>query len=471
MAVKAFGAANPHPKKHTEKGVFVSDTQLRSAVETVEHNLAQIAAHDDVIKANISVMADTALADARRLDAAAEAGQWLGPLHGMTIGVKDNINTAGVRTTMGSKFFADYVPDTDATVVKKLKAAGAIIISKVNLHEFAFGGTTQNITFGSCRNPWNTDHIPGGSSGGSGAAVAAEMCVGSLGTDTAGSVRNPSALNGIVGIRPTMGRVSNGGVFPVSHFLDTVGPMAHHAEDVARMLAVMEGYDSTDTSSQDGPGDELLRGLHDGIEGLKVGVPTNFFFDDVDPQIEQRVRDALDVFASLGAELVELHVPGVEEGMARTLPIIYSDAAATHAERIANEAERFDPNGLERLMLGVNMTAPQYGDAMTWRRNWVRQLEHMFTQVDVIASPMVRVRTPRVDDVDFLATTHKLGQLSFGWALANVPALSLPVGFVDGMPTGMQLAGAWWRDGMLLRAATAYQSVTDWHQKRPALLG
>lgn len=448
----------------------MSEAQIRSAVETVEHNLARIAAHDDVIKANITVMADEALADAKRLDDAAAKGQWMGPLHGMTIGVKDNINTAGVRTTMGSHFFADYVPDTDATVVKKLKAAGAIIISKVNLHEFAFGGTTQNINFGSCRNPWNTDHIPGGSSGGSGAAVAAEMCVGSLGTDTAGSVRNPSSLNGVVGIRPTMGRVSNGGVFAVSHFLDTVGPMAHRAEDVARMLAVMEGYDPTDTSSQDGPCDELLRGLHDGIAGLKIGVPTNFFFEDVDPEIEQRVRAALDVFASLGAELVDIHVPGVEEAMERTLPIIYSDAAAVHQERIANEAERFDPNGLERLMLGVNMTAPQYGDSMTWRYAWVRQLEQVFRQVDVIASPMVRVRTPRVDAVDFLATTHKLGQLSYGWALANVPAVSVPVGFVDGMPVGMQLAGAWWRDGMLLRAATAYQSVTDWHTHRPAML-
>lgn len=448
----------------------MSDGQIRSAVETVEHNLARIAAHDDVIKANITVMADQALADAKRLDEAAAKGQWMGPLHGVTIGVKDNINTAGVRTTMGSDFFADYVPNTDATVVKKLKAAGAIIISKVNLHEFAFGGTTQNINFGSCRNPWNTDHIPGGSSGGSGAAVAAEMCIGSLGTDTAGSVRNPSSLNGVVGIRPTMGRVSNGGVFPVSHFLDTVGPMAHRAEDVARMLAVMEGYDPADTSSQDGPCDELLRGLHDGIDGLKIGVPTNFFFDDVDPEIAQRVRAALDVFASLGAELVEIYVPGVEEAMERTLPIIYSDAAAVHHERIANEASRFDPNGLERLMLGVNMTAPQYGDAMTWRYAWVRQLEQVFRQVDVIASPMVRVRTPRVDAVDFLATTHKLGQLSYGWALANVPALSLPVGFVDGMPVGMQLAGAWWRDGMLLRAATAYQSVTDWHTARPAML-
>jgi len=450
----------------------VSNTsEVGSAEATVEKNLAQIAANDAVIKANITVMAEQALADARRLDTAAEQGQWRGVLHGMTIGVKDNIDTANVRTTMGSAFFADHVPDTDATVVKKLKAAGAIIISKLNLHEFAFGGTTQNINFGSCRNPWNTDHIPGGSSGGSGAAVAADMCIGALGTDTAGSVRNPSSLNGIVGIRPTMGRVSNGGVFAVSHFLDTVGPMAHRAEDVARMLAVMEGYDPRDTSSQNGPGDELLRGLHDGIEGLKVGVPTNFFFDDCDPDIAQRVRDALDVLASLGAELVEIHVPGVEEAMERTLPIIYSDAAATHAERIANEAERFDPNGLERLMLGVNMTAPQYGASMTWRYSWVRQLEHVFRQVDMIASPMVRVRTPRVDAVDFLATTHKLGQLSFGWAFANVPALSVPVGFVDGMPVGMQLAGAWWRDGMLLRTATAYQSVTDWHTARPVLLG
>ena len=448
-----------------------SSSRHGSAVKAVEHNLARIAAHDDTLKAMITVMGDEALEAAEWCDEAASQGRWLGVLHGMTIAVKDNIDTAGVRTTSGSSFFADHIPARDATVIKKLKDAGAIIIGKASLHEFAFGGTNQNVHYGSCRNPWDTDRLPGGSSGGSGVAVAAEMATGALGTDTGGSVRMPASINGVVGIRPTMGRVSNAGVTPVSLALDTVGPMAHRAEDVARILAVIEGYDPEDPSSENGPADELLRGLHDGIDGLKIVVPTNFFFENVDPAVESLVRDAINVLATLGADIVEMAIPHAEEAHGHMRHIARADAAAFHAERIANEYQKFGPEELDRLMLGVNATGVEYAQSMEWMRRWRRQLAELFSQIDIIASPTVPVITPPVAGTEMINTTHRLTEKTYAYPMGGNPAVSVPVGFAQGLPVGMQLAGAWWRDGMLLRAATAYQSVTDWHTHRPALLG
>ena len=447
------------------------DENAVSSVDAVEHNLARIAAHDDAIKATITVMAEQALVAAHRLDEAASNGRWMGPLHGMTIGVKDNIDTAGVRTTVGSAFFADHVPDTDATVVQRLKAAGAIIIAKLNLHEFAFGGTTQNVHHGSCRNPWNFDHIPGGSSGGPGAAVAAEMVHAALGTDTGSSIRMPASINGVVGLRPTFGRVPNSGVFPVSPALDTVGPMAHRAEDVARILAAIEGYDANDPASQRGPGDELLRGLHAGIKGVTIGVPSNFFFEDCDPPIARLVREAIEVFAALGAKVVDIHVPSVQEAAERIFPVICSDAAAIHAERMATEPEKFGSQELDRLTLGLKVTGVEYAQSMEWMRRWKRQLAALFEKVDIIVSPTVPIVTPPVAGIDMIGITSRLTEKVYAYPMAGNPAVSVPVGFTDGLPVGMQLAGAWWRDGMLLRAAVAYQSVTDWHMNRPALLG
>jgi len=451
--------------------MMLTETSSRhgSAMQTVEHNLAQIAANDETLQALITVTGDEARETAASCDQAAADGRWLGVLHGMTIVVKDNIETAGVRTTSGSAFFANHVPANDATVVRKLKAAGAIIIGKANLHEFAFGGTNQNVHYGSCRNPWNTDHIPGGSSGGSGVAVAAEMATAALGSDTGSSVRMPAAITGVVGIRPTMGRVSNYGCTPVSLALDTIGPMAYRAEDVARILSVIEGYDAGDPSSIDGPRDDLLHGLHDGIEGLRVAVPTNFFFEDVDPALEALVRDAINVLASLGADVVEMAIPRADEAHRHARTIVFGDAAAFHAERIATQPEKFGPEELDRLMLGMKTTGVEYAQAMDWLRQWRRQLAELFQNVDVVASPTTPLVTPKVHGTEMITTTHRLTEKTYAWSMGGNPAVSVPVGFTDGLPVGMQLAGAWWRDGMLLRTAVAYQSVTDWHLRRPAL--
>ena len=440
-----------------------------TASDTVAAQLATIETDDPSVNAFITVMGEAARKDAARLDEAAEKGQWLGVLHGMTIAVKDNIDTAGVRTTSGSSFFKDHVPQADATVITKLRAAGAIIIGKVNLHEFAFGGTTQNAHFGPCRNPWNTDHIPGGSSGGSGAAVAAQMCDGALGTDTGGSVRLPAAINGVVGIRPTHGRVSNGGSVRVSLSFDTIGPMAYRAEDVARMLAAIEGYDPDDTSSRNGPGDELLRGLHQGIDGVRIGIPTNFFFDDVDAAIATRVHKALETLESLGAVLVEMTIPGADQAQDQMKSLLYSDAAAFHKERLDTNPDGFGKPEFDRLQFGVNTTGMQYAAALDWRNSWIRQMDTVFANVDIVASPSTPVLTPPIVGADMIKTTHRLTEKTFVWSMAGTPAVSVPVGFVDGLPVGMQLAANRWRDGLLLRTAVAYQGVTDWHTARPVV--
>lgn len=441
----------------------------RTATDAVAAQLATIETDDPAVNAFITVMGDTARSDAKRLDEAAEKGQWLGVLHGMTIAVKDNIDTAGVRTTSGSSFFKDHVPGADATVVTKLKAAGAIIIGKANLHEFAFGGTTQNAHFGPCRNPWSTEHIPGGSSGGSGAAVAAQMCDGALGTDTGGSVRLPASINGVVGIRPTLGRVSNGGSVRVSLSFDTIGPMAYRAEDVARMLAAIEGYDPADSSSRRGPGDDLLRGLHQGINGLRIGIPTNFFFDDVDPAVTTRVQKALETLESLGALLSEITIPNAEQAQDQMKSLLYADAAAFHKERLDTNPDGFGKPEFDRLQFGVNTTGMQYAAALDWRSSWMRQMDRVFAEVDMVAAPSTPVLTPPIVGADMIKTTHRLTEKTFVWSMAGAPAVSVPVGFVDGLPVGMQLAANPWRDGLLLRTAVAYQGVTDWHTARPVV--
>lgn len=451
---------------------------MKSAQQMVEHNLAQIAAHDGVLKATITVLKDDARAQAVVADEAAANGQWLGLLHGMTIAVKDNIETAGVRTTSGSKFFSDYVPTADAPVVQKLKAAGAIIIAKTNMAEFAIGGTTQNEHYGSCRNPWNTDHIPGGSSGGSGSAVAAEMAMAALGTDTGGSVRLPACINGLVGIKPTTGRVSNRAVTPMSLWFDTVGPMSYSAEDVARMLAVIEGYDPLDTSAINGPGDEIIRGLHAGIDGVRIGVPTSYFFDEVDPEILSRVNDAIGVLAALGAEIVDVDVPRFAEVQERMTKMLYPDVLAFHAERLATQPEVFGADVRTRLQIGKAIPAEEFARSVQWRAGWIQQLKHTtFADVDLVVTPTLKIQTPPVDSdalrsgsQPLAAITHKLGLNTFGWSFAGNPGVSVPVGQVNGMPVGMQLIGPWWQDGAVLAAAGAYQSVTDWHRNRPALI-
>lgn len=441
-------------------------------IERAEKALARIDVWDPVLRAVITRMDGEVRTDAARQAAEAAAGASEGPLHGVLVALKDNIDTAGTRTTAGSDFFRDRIPEEDAFVVKRLRQAGAILSAKVNLAEFALGATTQNAHWGSCRNAWDQDRIPGGSSGGSAVAVAAGMAEASLGTDTGGSVRIPASVNGLVGLRPTLGRISNRGVTPLSLAFDTVGPIAHTASLTAAVFSAIDAFDFDDPSSQDGPRQDVVASLDQGVRGLRVGVPQEFFFDDVDPAIAAAVRDVGDQLARVGAQLVGVKLQGAAEAQEHMFRILYPEVASFHAERLAEAPSQFGEDVHRRLQLGVGVDARDMALSIAWRRRWQRSLERVLRDVDVILTPTVPVDVPRVEGAEMIRTTHKITRFTYGFSMFHGPSISVPCGLhpTSGMPMGAHLTAAPWREDLLFRAAAAYQAVTDWHELRPPAL-
>ena len=445
-----------------------------SAVAATEACIENIQRHNETLNAVVTWDEDAALASAAEADRAASEGRWLGLLHGMTMTLKDNIATAGMRTTSGAMFFADHVPNEDAEVVRRLRGAGAVLIGKANMQELAFGVVTTNPVFGQCRNPWNPDHIPGGTSGGSGASVAAGMCQGSLGTDTGGSVRIPAAMTGVVGLRPTHGRISIRGVTPASMSNDTIGPMAREVTDVARLFAALSGYDVHDPVSADQPLANFLPSLSDGIAGTRIGIARKFHFQRVHPMVEEAVLDAVRVFESLGAEIREIDLPGAELAQDWNIAQIYGDICAHFKERLINDPESISPRVRARMMLGLNFTAVDYAEAMRGKEVWQRTLKRTFEdEVDMILAPTVPIAPPPITgDENLHEATRDAARFTYGSALSSHPGLSVPCGFTsDGLPIGLMLEAAWWNEPLLFRAGVAYQSATDWHTRRPPLLG
>ena len=445
-----------------------------SAVAATEACIENIQRHNETLNAVVTWDEDAALASAAEADRAASEGRWLGLLHGMTMTLKDNIATAGMRTTSGAMFFADHVPNEDAEVVRRLRGAGAVLIGKANMQELAFGVVTTNPVFGQCRNPWNPDHIPGGTSGGSGASVAAGMCQGSLGTDTGGSVRIPAAMTGVVGLRPTHGRISIRGVTPASMSNDTIGPMAREVTDVARLFAALSGYDVHDPVSADQPLANFLPSLSDGIAGTRIGIARKFHFQRVHPMVEDAVLDAVRVFESLGAEIREIDLPGAELAQDWNIAQIYGDICAHFKERLINDPESISPRVRARMMLGLNFTAVDYAEAMRGKEVWQRTLKRTFEdEVDMILAPTVPIAPPPITgDENLHEATRDAARFTYGSALSSHPGLSVPCGFTsDGLPIGLMLEAAWWNEPLLFRAGVAYQSATDWHTRRPPLLG
>lgn len=439
---------------------------------SVRDAMAQMDRLDGQLRAVITRLDEEAMEQARRCDVARVRGKSLGPLHGWTVALKDNIATAGVRTTSGSRFFQDFVPVADAFVVERLRRAGAIFTAKVNLAEFALGATTDNDHWGTCRNAWDPERIPGGSSGGSAVAVAAGMAKVSLGTDTGGSVRIPAAVNGLVGMRPTLGRISNGGVTPVSGSFDTVGPLAHTAEEAARVFEVIDGYDPTDPTCLDRERVSVLDGLDDPVHGLRVGVPRRFFYEDLDPSVDRRLGEFLGALEGLGGTLVDVELPDAEQAQAHMFNILYPDAAAAHAERMACQPELFGPQVLERLRLGEGVDARAMATAISWRRSWQRAVERVFDAVDLIVTPALPGDVPKVQAGGMISTTHNITRFTYPWAMFSGPSLSVPCGFhdVSGLPIGAHLTAPAWHDHVVLRAAFAYQQVTQFHRATPPLL-
>jgi len=424
----------------------------------LETYLQRIAQYDNQLNAMMEVTSESARRDADRADEADRNAESTGPLHGMIVALKDNIDTSGIRTTSGSRLYEEYTPRTDATVWRKLREAGAILIGKVGLHECVFGPTSQNIWYGRIRNPWNPDHIPGGSSGGSGAAVAARFCDLALGTDTGGSVRIPSAMCGITGLRPTMGAVSNASVRPVSPHLDTVGPMARSVEEVARAFDVMQGFDSSDETSRIASANRDQSAIDSPIAGLKIGIPTEFFLDDVDASVSEAFDQARDSFAKLGATIVPVTLGEARQAAQVTPRIIVADAADYYRHAIEHQPDLIGEEVMRRMKLGFDVTGVEYASHMRFMYRWRRQ---------VVGTPAPTV----AESDDLLRLVGRITPFTMCWALAAVPTLALPAGFSSaGLPVSVQLAAPEFCEKLLFRAGFAFQSVTSHHSATPELI-
>ena len=440
---------------------FVSDR--------VEGELDRIRALNPGFRAFAMVDEAGARRRAQEVDAAEADGRWLGLLHGMTIAVKDNIDTAGIRTACGSLLFSDRIPNTDAPVVERLRRAGSIIMGKAAMMELAFGVRSLDAVGGQCRNPWNPDHVPGGSSGGSAVAVALDLCDVALGTDTGGSIRMPAAFCGVAGLRPTHGLVTNRGVLPVSVSFDTVGPLARRVEDLARVLCAIAGYDREDPSSASHAMSAEILNVEPDVTGLRVALPRNFYFDDVDPEVEAAVRGLADALAKAGASVVEITVDGAEEAHTHATTIILADACALHADALDNKPGLISRQVRERMIKGRDRTGVDYARALRFRETWRRTLREVFERVDVLLFPSAPYPASQIEDgVHLEDATRHATRFTYGGGLAGNPGLSLPCGFTrNGLPIGALLEAAWWNEAVLIRAGKAWQQLTDWHLHRP----
>ncbi len=436
-------------------------------MQRLDHCIDRIETYNDALHAMITPLPEAARAEA----AAQQATPGQGALAGVILSVKDNIDTAGIRTTRGSRWFADRIPNHDATVVQRLRRSGAIVIGKDNLHEFAFGATSQNPHHGACRNPWNVDAIPGGSSGGAGVSVAAGFSEVALGTDTGGSVRIPAALNGVSGLRPTIGRVSNFGTMPVSAGFDTIGPLAQRLRDVATAYEAIAGYDARDPMSVDRPV-ESWAGLHaGGMDALRIGVPWDLVDAEATPAVVALIRAAMTVLADLGADRRDIRIANTEDAHIAMQTCAQADAAAVHRDRFDQDHSIFGADVERRLRLGRTITGAAYSAAIGQQAAWKRQMSDLFSTVDLIAMPTVGFTAPLVSDApDMIAATHSLTRLCTPWSFAGLPAISVPCGFVDGMPVGLQIIGPEWSEARLLATGIAFQEVTDHHGRTPTFI-
>ena len=447
-----------------------------SAVELTAAVLQRIARLNDRTRAFITVTADRALARAHAADRELLNGATAGPLHGVPLSLKDLYDTKGVRTTAGSKVFADRIPNEDGFVVKKIQDAGAVVPGKNNLHEFAYGVTTVNPHYGTARNPWNPDYLCGGSSGGSGVAVALSMGFGSLGSDTGGSIRIPASLCGVVGLKPTYGRCSLRGVVPLSWSLDHPGPMGQTVEDVALMLGVMAGYDAADPFCQDKPVPSYLDALTGSVKGLRIGLPRSYFFDGLAPEVDAALNAALKTYERLGADIVDidLKTAGLQRGV--WSQIASPEAYAYHEEYLSKQGDRYGADVRGRLEIGRLLLSIDYVRAQRVRTVMKEECRKVFESVDVIVTPSLPVTPPRIDQttVQRGSVTEPTGvaltRCTRHFNVTGLPAISLTCGFTrDGLPIGMQIAGRAFDEAVVLRAAHAYEQDAKWFERRPEM--
>jgi aspartyl-tRNA(Asn)/glutamyl-tRNA(Gln) amidotransferase subunit A len=435
-----------------------------SAVDLTQACLARITTFNPTLNAFITVTAEQALAAARQMDVESRRGNWRGPLHGIPIALKDNIDTAGIRTTAASELFKDRVPLDDAEVVRRLKDAGAVILGKLNLHEFAYGGTSDISFFGAVRNPWALDHLSGGSSGGSAAAVAADLCFGSLGTDTAGSIRIPASYCGVVGFKPTYGRVSLHGVIPLSWSLDHLGPICKTVEDAALMLKAIAGYDQRDPMTVDLPVPDYTRALRTATSKLRVGVPRTLFFENLDPEVAEALEAAIGVLRKISSGVTETTIPPATS----ILPILRAEAYAYHSKSIAESPDRYQPFTRDRIIQSADDKASAYAEALRQTHVLRREITKVFSSVDLLITPT----TPTAADAFSQSATFDPNRFrnTAPFDVFGLPTVSVPCGFArSGLPVGLQISAAPFAETTVLALAHAYERATEWHKRRPKL--
>ena len=439
-----------------------------SPVELTRAYLDRIARLDKSINAYITVLADSALVQAKDLEAELAAGKHRGPLHGIPLGLKDNIDTAGIKTTAASAVYAERVPKDDAECVKRLRAAGAVFLGKLNMHEFAYGGTSAVTHFGPVHNPWDRARTPGGSSGGSAAAVAARLCAAALGTDTAASIRFPAAVCGVVGLKATHGLASIRGIVPLSELHDHVGPLARSVADAAIVMTALAGFDADDPVSIRSDATDLRVAMQQPVGKLRIGTPRDPFFAGVDAEIVAVTERAIGTLRGLTASVTDVVMPPLD-----TFAVLSAEIYEYHAPLLADPAKRalYKPVTLERVQRDGMVTAPQY---IASRRQMLlgrRRIASLFDRVDVLVTPTTMAPPGRIDAAlanvpeEFSMIRNTLPFNAYG-----LPTISVPCGFTSaGLPIGLQITGPRLGEARVLALAQAFEQATEWHRREPQL--
>lgn len=451
-----------------------------SPVELTEAALAQADRLQPVLNSFITLLHDQARQQAKEQEAALLRGDYYGPLHGIPIGIKDNIAIAGIRATVGSKVLSDHVPEADAYVVSQCKAAGAIIIGKENLEEFAAGSTSNNLHYGAVHNPWNLDHIPGGSSGGGGANVAACVTFASLGTDLGGSVRGPANFCGVVGMKQTFGRVSQRGLMVTSFNGDHIGPITRSVRDSALMLQAIAGYDPLDPSTVPVPVPDFSSGIGRDLRGLKMGIPAHYYFDIMDPEVETTVRQAISALEGLGVEAREVALPSMKYAGALRIAAM-ADSVVTHEPYLAAHRQDYGPTVLYRTLAGQFVLGRDYSKSLKVQRIIKEEYARVLQDVDFLVTPSSPVAAWRIDAESIVLDGQSYPVRGPGAGMTarctspsnatGLPAMSIPCGFTSaGLPIGLQLIGRPFEEALLFQAAHGYETISPSRGRRPALV-
>ncbi len=469
------------------------ETTSEAITESV---LGRIKAIDGRVKAYITVPElNKALKQAREADARIKSGRTISPLTGIPIAVKDNMCTEGIKTTCASKILGNFVPPYDATVVSKLKEAGYVLCGKPNMDEFAMGSSTENSGFFITRNPWDLERIPGGSSGGSAAATAADECIGSLGSDTGGSIRQPAACCGVVGLKPTYGRVSRFGLVAFASSLDQIGPITKDVTDSALLMNVIAGHDSKDSTSANIPTPDFTRALSKEVKGMTIGLPKEYFIEGMDPEVEKSIKNAMETLKGLGAKVVEVSLPHTDYAVATYYILATSEASSNLARYdgvkygyrtqspkdlmdmyMKTRDEGFGPEVKRRIMLGTYALSAGYYEAYYKKGQQVRTLikqdfDEAFKTVDVIATPTAPTAAFKIGEKTTDPLQMYLSDIfTISVNLAGIPGISIPCGFTNGnLPVGLQLLGKHFDEESILHAAFAYEQATEWHTRKAKL--